>query len=594
MRRKPDGAKADPRQGAEPVAAREGKEGKGMTEQAHVLTKVEERGAPASEELSSATDVMLAMMRAAKGLRIYLPNNPVLIRFLGELNAKMTAHIGRYGELELDVEPFALRYRGTEVYQNRDPKESLAFRVHSDGVRALLFREGIEPQEMAVFVSIVSFEQREHQDDDVVTQLWERNLPHVGYVLEEDFIEGELEEETEPEPQQETISRIYAALAEAATPAPRTVPKQLLMLTRDEATWLRKAKQAEVYRNCTADVINILSAIVSGSRDLTIFTEFVEIMTRLAVSMVYSAEFPYALKLVRFLDQSLKDGVLPGEQRQVIVQSLAGIMSDRTVQVLQELVDSGDAVSQEDLRELLQILGLPSLAGICDLLGRVEKLKMRKVIVEVLVELGRDKPQVFAPFLSDPRWYLVRNLVLVLSLLETPAALEMIVGLITHKEQRIRKEVLGFLERSPDAKAKTYILKYLRDESSALRIRALQILARERLPFALKPALALTAAEDFKGKDLAEKKATFEAIGELGGDQVLPLFRDMLLKKRWFQREVDKERAVCAVAGLLKIRTPAAQALLEEARRQRSADVRGVIEKTLAAPRGSAARRGGS
>jgi hypothetical protein len=563
-----------------------------MTEQAHVLTKVEERGAPASEELSSATDVMLAMMRAAKGLRIYLPNNPVLIRFLGELNAKMTAHISRHGDFELEVEPFALRYRGTEVYQNRDPKESLAFRVHSDGIRALLFRAGIEPREMAAFLGVVSFEQREHQDDDVVTQLWERNLPHVSYVLEEDFVEGELEEENEPEPQQEAISRIRAATGEAANPTPRTVPKQLLMLTPDEATWLRKAKQAEVYRNCTEDVINILSAIVSGTRDRAMFTEFVQIMTQLAVNMFYSAEFSNALKLVRFLDQSLKNGLLSDEQHQVISESLAGILSDRTVQVLQELVDSGDAVSHEDLRELLQILGLPSLAGICDLLGRVEKLKMRKVIVEVLVELGRDKPQVFAPFLSDPRWYLVRNLVLVLSLLESPAALEMIVGLISHKEQRIRKEVLGFLERSPDTKAKTYILKYLRDESSALRIRALQILARERLPFALKPALALTAAEDFKAKDPSEKKATYEAIGELGGDQVLPLFRDMLLKKRWFQRGVDKESAVCAVAGLLKIRTPAALALLEEARRQHGAEVRGVIEKALAGAGVSAAQRG--
>ena len=38
----------------------------------------------------------------------------------------------------------------------------------------------------------------------------------------------------------------------------------------------------------------------------------------------------------------------------------------------------------------------------------------------------------------------------------------------------------------PDPKAKPYLLKFLRDESSALRIKALQLLARERQLFALK------------------------------------------------------------------------------------------------------------
>jgi hypothetical protein len=552
-----------------------------MTEHAVDVTTVEESGAAASEEVASAGDVMLAMLRASKGLRIYLPNNPVLIKFLEELNAKMTAHIARFGAFELDVEPFAFRYRGTEIYENHDPKESIAFRVHADGIRTLLFTEGVEQRELSVFLGIVSFEQPNRQDDDVVTQLWERSLPHVRYVLEEDFIEHEWEEESEPQPQQEAITRIHAAISQAASAAPREIPKQLLMLTHDEATWLRKAKQAEVHRNCTEDVINIVCAIVSGSRDLETFSEFVQIMSRLAVHMLYDAQFGHALKLVRFLDQSLKNGILTAEQRQVVSNALSGVLSDGTVEVLRETIDSGETVSHEDLRELLQILGLPSLAGICELLGRVEKLKMRKVIVEVLIELGRDKPEVFTPYLSDPRWYLVRNLVLVLSLLETPVALEMIVGLISHKEQRIRKEVLGFLERSADPKAKTYILKYLRDDSSALRIRALQVLSRERLPFALKPALALTASEDFKGKDLAEKKAIYEAIGELGGEQVLPLFRDMLLKRRWFQRAVDRESALCAVAGLLKVRGAAARALLDEVRGQRNGEVRGLIEQAL-------------
>jgi HEAT repeat protein len=171
--------------------------------------------------------------------------------------------------------------------------------------------------------------------------------------------------------------------------------------------------------------------------------------------------------------------------------------------------------------------------------------------------------------------------VLVLSLIDAPVALEMIVGLISHKESRIRKEVLSFIERSPDPKAKNYLLKFLRDESSAIRIRALQILGRGKLSFALEPTLALTVADDFKTKDLAEKKVVYETIAELGAEQMIPLYRDMLLKKQWFKKNVDKNTAICAVAGLLKIRNEESLRLLEEARKQHTLEIRGVIDHAI-------------
>ena len=555
-----------------------------MLEDDQELNAYQELEPPSSEELASANDIMMAMVRTAKGLRIYLPNNPVLIKFIEELTARLSAHLAQFGEFRLEVERFALSYKGTVVYENQDPKESIAFRIHADGICALLFGPGLKEQELTVFLEVIGFERPAYQDDDIVTQLWQKGLPHINYLLEEDFVEVDLEEEdSERESQQPALSRIWDAVAGNPPPLPQTIPQRLLVLNAEEADWLRKAKQAEAQRNPLHDVINIVSAILAGVKEPAMFQDFLEIMSNLTGKTFITGEIGLALRMVRFLDKLLKLGKLAPQQREQVAAALAGVLSERSVEVLQEAIDSGESVSHEELRELLQILGLPSLAAICELLGRVEKLKMRKVIIEVMVELGQDDPEVFAPFLSDPRWYLVRNVVLVLSLIETAVALEMIVGLISHKEARIRKEVLGFLERSSDPKAKTYILKFFRDDSSALRIKALQILARERLGFALKPAVALTTALDFKDKDLAERKAVYETIGELGSEHMVPLFRDMLLKKGWFGKPVDKETVLCAVAGLARMRNAAALQLLEEASKQRNSEIKGIIEQTISA-----------
>lgn len=534
---------------------------------------------PSREELASACDVMSALVKTAKGLRMYLPNNPTLIKFVGELSSRLAAHLTLHGELNLEVYPFSLRYRGSEVYQNQDPKESMAFRLHADGIRILQFSPGVSEGELSEFLEIVGSEQLRDTDDDIVTRLWGRSLPHITYLLQEDLasLDG-MEMEAPAASQQDALSEIFGALASTPLAPPREVPRQMLVLTAEEAAWLREAVQADARINPLDDVVAIVSAILAGAQDPETFGAFSAIVVKLASDLLLAGEFAQASRLVRFMDRLQKLPSLPAERQRRIAALLAEILSEEVLQALQQAID-GDSVSQEQVRELLLILGLPSIGSICELLGRVEKLKMRKAVVDVLIQLGKGDPQVFAPFLTDQRWYLVRNIVLVLSLLGDPVALKMIVDLISHKEPRVRKEVLGFLEQSADPKAKPYLLKFLRDPSSSLRIRTLQILARDRLRFALKPVLALAAGDEFKARELAEKKAVYETLGELGGEQLVPMFRAMLLKKQWFRRASSREGAILAVAGLLKVKRGSALALLEEARLQGNPELRTIIEQ---------------
>jgi HEAT repeat protein len=155
--------------------------------------------------------------------------------------------------------------------------------------------------------------------------------------------------------------------------------------------------------------------------------------------------------------------------------------------------------------------------------------------------------------------------------------------LISHKEPRIRKEVLSFLETIPDPKAKTYIMKFLNDENSAIRIRAMQTLAAARFAPALKMVSALTSTKDFEERDSAEKRAVYETLGELGSDQMVPLFREMLLKKFWFNKAKEKESVFYAIAGLRKIRTEAALQLMEEASAGKSDEAKAMITQAIKA-----------
>ncbi|MEK7851536.1 MAG: HEAT repeat domain-containing protein, partial [Deltaproteobacteria bacterium] len=162
------------------------------------------------------------------------------------------------------------------------------------------------------------------------------------------------------------------------------------------------------------------------------------------------------------------------------------------------------------------------------------------------------------------RWYLIRNTVIVLRRIGSPALLEPVGKLVSHKEPRVRKEVLLYLEAVPEPRALSYIMKLLNDDAGALRIHALKTLAGSKFQGALKPILEITASKEFEGMDIAEKRAVFEALGELGADEVVPMFKEMLLKRYWFNKAKEKESVILAVAGLRKAKTDAAIKALEE------------------------------
>lgn len=552
-----------------------------MSETVAPMREEAEKPAVGKEELASALEVLQVMLKTSKGFRMYLANNPLLGRFVEELMSRTAGHFAQYGEYRLDVDQFQLHYKGNSIYENRDPKESLAFKMYSDGIRSLIFSEGVEQGEMCDFLDIVGRDSPTDLDDDIVTLLWMKDLSNITYVLAEDTFNFDAAGggAGSPASQGERIASVYEASLPAS--APLLVPQQILTLTEAETDWLKKARDTDEARNPLDEVISILSAILLAEKSPEDFGEFVEIVGNLIGNLVHSGDIRHALTLAGFMRDLAGNEALPPANREKAARAMEGRLSEGLVRALKETIDTTDKITPEELRKLLQLFGVSAIKPMCELLGVVEKMKMRKAIIDTLAEVGRDAPEAFLPFLSDSRWFLVRNMLHVLARIGSPKGVEAAGRLIGHPEPRVRREVLQYIERTPDARAKSAVMKFLQDESSAIRIRALQVLAGSRVAAALRPIAAMAQAKDFEGREISEKKAVFEALGELGGDQVVPMLRSMLIKKYWFNREKERDAVICAVAGLRKAGTAEALRVLQEAAATKKDEARRIVENAL-------------
>lgn len=539
------------------------------------------------EEVASATEVMLSVVKTSKAFKMYLANNPLLHRFLDDLMARLTSHIGKYGELKLDIDQFELKCKGKTVYESRDPKESLAFKMYSDGIRSLIFSEGIEGKEVTDFLEIIGKDRPSEVDDDIVTLLWMKDLPHITYILAEDYLEFDAKGQAGPggdgSGQQEKIRGLYKDIPPELEKlqTPMLIPQNIISLTEEEIEWLKTAREFDENRNALDEVVQVLFSILSVEKDFTVFGEFIDITVNLIGNLLHSGEIVYAVSLIRFLRELSQDEKLSPEHKDRLVKALEGTVSGDIIKDLEGIVDTTDKIKPENLKDLILLFGKTAIMQICDLLGNVQKMEMRKVIIDALVEIGKDCPEMFYPFLGDKRWYLVRNALHILRRISDPASLEPVSKLIYHKEPRIRKEVLLYLEGTPDTKVMPYLLKFLQDEVAALRIYALKVLARSGFRGALKPVLDIAASKEFGDRDISEKIAIFEALGELGSDELIPMFEEMIMKRYWFNKAKEKESVMLAASALRKTKTDAAVKVLSEAGKVKKTEIKTIITQAL-------------
>ncbi len=540
------------------------------------------------QEVASASYVIQSLIKASKASRMYLPNNPLHKKFMLQFHETMSKHLDEYDDLKLDIDQFEIKYRQNSIYKNEDSKNSLAFKFNSDGVRSLTFEEGIDESEIVDFLSIMGQERTYEADDDIVTQLWEKNFSHIHYVVTEDSDETSGTEigtsHRSEEEQGESIQNAQKEIApEAPVPIPMNIPQNILGLSKDEIGWLKEMRSLEEKREPIDDVVTILTTVITAEKNVPIFEDFVGVTLRLIEDLIHSGEAQYSLDLLKFLLNLGNDEKIDAVRREILVKARSGVLSKSMIEGLGKIIDETDIITQEQLRSLILLIGRDAIRPISTLLGTAEKRETRKVIIDALVKIGKNDPKEFFPCLHDSRWYFVRNAVLILRLIGSPISLKPVSQHINHADSRVRKEVLFYLQTICDDASKNLIIKFLNDAESNLRIRAIKSLVKLKYVKALKPAIAITEGKNFEEWEISERKIFFESIGELGQNDALPLLGEMLEKKFWLNKEKEKDFVTCAVAGFRKIKTAASLKLLQEAKEQKKGDILEIVEHAIKA-----------
>ena len=420
-----------------------------------------------------------------------------------------------------------------------------------------------------------------------MTRLWSSDLPHVTYVLAEVPPESGAAPLgaglTRSRTVHEGALRRYAAELAAAPPAPLRQPpsQQIFSLSEEEVATLQGLLARDERRTPLEDMASILEAVIAAEREAAVLEEFLEIVARLCGDLLITGRVEQAVELLAMLARVSARPGLPPDHAAKIAGARARVVTADVLAGLSRQLATGDGIERELLRALVAGLGSSAIEPFCRILGDVSGKETRKVLIDALVAAGRGSPELFLPFLVDPRWYLVRNTIYILRRIAGPEAARAARRCAGHQDPRVRKEVALFFDETGDPAGESVMIGFLGDEVQSLRVAAVRSLARRGSRAAAERLLALAASPGFAERERLERESVWEALGALAPEQVLPTLRDMLLKRRWFGRAQDLDDTACACAGLKRIGTPEAVEVLQKAAARKRGEARELVEKAL-------------
>ncbi|MFQ5947424.1 MAG: HEAT repeat domain-containing protein [Acidimicrobiia bacterium] len=217
--------------------------------------------------------------------------------------------------------------------------------------------------------------------------------------------------------------------------------------------------------------VNVLRGLLAIEDRDERFRRLVDMWCDKVATSIRAGELDKARSWLRAV---LEDPTYPPEREEMVRKALSQIAEPGLLEPL--LTALGDEESAEAATRLLE-MGAPLAAGpLIERLADEPDWAQRRLIIELLVKLVRVEPMPVLPYLNDSRWYLVRNLAIILGRSERPEVAGELEPLISHFDHRVRLAALRALHSLLDDESIEWSLATLQDRHPAVRQMAVGLL----------------------------------------------------------------------------------------------------------------------
>jgi HEAT repeat protein len=301
---------------------------------------------------------------------------------------------------------------------------------------------------------------------------------------------------------------------------------------------------------------NVLLEVLPLINEINIYLRFVNMLQDFLEVYLSKNRFDMALKILKVFKDEFelkREGGLEYAEKLDAAIKEAG--SESKIYNLIMIISEEDRNSRNFglVNGYMELLGEEAVNVLLAILGKEEKRMTRKLIVQILIELGQQHIDTLAKRLSDERWYLVRNIVSIFGEIRDEKAIEYIKGILHHPDARVRNEAIRSLGLIGTQKAATLLLVAINDHDRALRQKAIVWLGEIGGPMAVPQLARILEKKNFFGGSYSLKEEAITALEKINSPEALAVLKKATQKK-WFHFGVkDKKILVLAEKSIERL-----------------------------------------
>lgn len=240
----------------------------------------------------------------------------------------------------------------------------------------------------------------------------------------------------------------------------------------------------------------------------------------------------------------------------------------------------------EQIREIIVDVGEPFIDALLDSLAEENNMSLRRFLMDRLLEFGPTARQPILDRLSDKRWFVLRNLIIMLRSMNDITVLDPLKPMLRHENVRVRQEAIRVFLDFNDPLVERQILHDLSSKDKTVQLAAIHLADKSHSPDVYKGLITILQQTGLSTDDYEIKAAAILSLGEIGRPEALPELAKILSAKSLFHAKVLAKLKLDVIRSLEYYRTPLATQMLEtlakgkdELARQAATTLRSTLAK---------------
>lgn len=203
----------------------------------------------------------------------------------------------------------------------------------------------------------------------------------------------------------------------------------------------------------------------------------------------------------------------------------------------------------------LSLLDREATPALLEMLAVEDDRSMRKILVNILKDLGKNQIAILGERLSDERWYFVRNIIGILGDSRKEEAVDYLATVAGHRNFQIRQEVVRALVTIGGKRASRLLARFLTDRDIDIRFMAARGLGSVAASGEEEERALITVVRGglFRKQNLDLRLEAIASLGKIGKETSILFLRRSARLRFWMLRKTRHAVSAAAKAALAEI-----------------------------------------